>query len=80
MHSERMTDVDFSQMSLNHTFFENDIGRTVMVNGVRYRSILTEFLWPKLNNTTDLCFQQDGVTCHKVAKQSLYCAPSSLVL
>ena len=30
-------------------FFENDGGNAVTVNGVRYRNMITEFLWPQLD-------------------------------
>jgi hypothetical protein len=29
-------------------FFENEAGNAVTVNGVRYRNMITEFLWPQL--------------------------------
>ena len=47
-------------------FFENDAGNAVTVNGERYRAMLTNFLWPKIDamNVDDLWFQQDGATCH----------------
>lgn len=36
------------------------------MNSERYRSMLTEFVWPKLNelNVNELWFQQDGATSH----------------
>jgi hypothetical protein len=36
------------------------------VNGVRYRDMITEFLWPQLDgmDTKDMWFQQDVTTCH----------------
>lgn len=47
-------------------FFENDEGATVTVNGDRYRAMLNEFLFPKIeeNGMDDVWFQQDGATCH----------------
>lgn len=47
-------------------FFFDDAGNSVTVNGIRYRSMLTNFLWPELD-AIDLAgkwFQQDGATCH----------------
>lgn len=47
-------------------FFENEAGNAVTVNGVRYREMIREFLWPHLDgmNLDDMWFQQDGATCH----------------
>lgn len=47
-------------------FFENDDGVTVTVNAERYQRMLTEFLWPALDeiNRDDVYFQQDGATSH----------------
>ena len=40
--------------------------RTVTVNGDRYRAMLNEFLFPKIEeeNIGNIWFQQDGATCH----------------
>ena len=47
-------------------FFENDAGEAITVNGVRYREMVTNFLWPELEHmdVEDMWFQQDGATCH----------------
>lgn len=47
-------------------FFENDIGKAITVTGERYRSMITNFLWPELDDmdTNNMWFQQDGATCH----------------
>lgn len=47
-------------------FFVNENGNTVTVNGIRYRSMLTEFFWPEINNIEyqNMWFQQDGATSH----------------
>jgi len=47
---------------LDRFFFEN----YVTVNGERYRAMLTDCLWPKLDDmdVSDMWFQQDGATCH----------------
>lgn len=47
-------------------FFEKDVGQTITVKGERYRSMITEFFLPKLNDMDikDMWFQQDGATCH----------------
>lgn len=47
-------------------FFRNAAGDTVTVNGERYQTMLTEFLWPELDNIdiTEMWFQQDGAPCH----------------
>ena len=36
------------------------------MNGLRYRTMINEFLWPELEdmNVDDVCFQQDGATSH----------------
>ncbi|GFV60098.1 putative DD41D transposase [Trichonephila clavipes] len=49
-------------------FFKNDEGHKVIVNGDRYRAMITNFFIPKLHNhdVQDLWFQQDGATCHTV--------------
>lgn len=31
-------------------FFENPTGNTILINGERYRGILTNFLWPEIDN------------------------------
>ncbi|GFW30350.1 transposon Tf2-6 polyprotein [Trichonephila clavipes] len=48
------------------SFFKNDEGHNVTVNGDRYRAMITNFFIPELNNNNvkELCFQQDGATCH----------------
>lgn len=47
-------------------FFENEVGQAVTVNGVRYREMITDFLWPEIEDMDldDMWFQQDGATCH----------------
>lgn len=47
-------------------FFENEAGATVTVNGLRYRAMINDFLWPELEDidVDDVYFQQDGATCH----------------
>ncbi|GFT69422.1 putative transposable element [Trichonephila clavipes] len=46
-------------------FFKNDEGHKVTVNGDRYRTMITNFFIPELNNhnVQELRFQQDGATC-----------------
>ena len=46
-------------------FFKNDAGATVTVTGIRYRAIINQFLFLKINDidADDICFQQDGATC-----------------
>lgn len=47
-------------------FFKDDGGRNVTVNGERYRSMITDFFVPQVNdrNMEEFWFQQDGATCH----------------
>ncbi|GFT69544.1 uncharacterized protein TNCV_1297961 [Trichonephila clavipes] len=51
---------------LVESFFKNDEGHNVTVNGDRYRATITNFFIPELNNhdVQELWFQQDGATCH----------------
>ena len=46
--------------------FENEAGAAVSVNGLCYRTMINEFLWPELGNmdVDDIYFQQDGATYH----------------
>ena len=45
--------------------FKNEQGAAVMVHGERYRAMLNEFLFPKIeeDDMDDIWFQQDGVSC-----------------
>ncbi|GFY21531.1 uncharacterized protein TNCV_1166791 [Trichonephila clavipes] len=47
------------------SFFKNDEGHNVTVNGDRYRAMITNFFIPELNNhdVQELWFQQDGAKC-----------------
>ena len=47
-------------------FFENQQGKAVTVNGDRYRSMLNEFLFTKIEEEDigNIWFQQDCATCH----------------
>ena len=47
-------------------FFENDVGEAITVTGERYRRMITDFFWPKLDDIhlDDMWFQQDGATSH----------------
>ncbi|GFT50056.1 uncharacterized protein TNCV_4356091 [Trichonephila clavipes] len=51
---------------LVESFFKNDEGHNVTVNGDRYRAMITNFFILELNNhdVQELWFQQDGATCH----------------
>ena len=50
--------------------FENEAGAAVSVNGLRYRTMINDFLWPELEDmdADDVYFQQDGATCHTSGK------------
>ncbi|GFV45529.1 uncharacterized protein TNCV_4855511 [Trichonephila clavipes] len=56
------------------SFFKNDEGHNVTVNGDRYRAMITNFFIPELNNhdVQELWFQQDGATCRTARAQSIY--------
>ena len=47
-------------------FFENKQGEAVTVNGDRYRAMLNEFLFTKIEEKDihNIWFQQEGATCH----------------
>ena len=47
-------------------FFDNEQGAAVTVNGERYCAMLSEFLFPKIeeDDMVDIWFQQDKATCH----------------
>ena len=47
-------------------FFENEQGEAVTVSGDRYRAMLSEFLFTKIEAVyiRNIWFQQDGATCH----------------
>ena len=51
-------------------FFENEAGVAVWVNGLRYWTLINEFLWPELEDidVDDVYLQQDGATCHTNCK------------
>ena len=46
-------------------FFENEAGAAVLVYGLRYRTMINEFLWRELGDmhVDHVYFQQDGTTC-----------------
>lgn len=47
-------------------FFENAAGAAVTVNGERYRAMLTDWFFPKIEeeDLENIWFQQDGAPCH----------------
>ncbi|GFW41614.1 uncharacterized protein TNCV_4035302 [Trichonephila clavipes] len=63
LHPEKLTGAFYG---LVESFFKNDEGHNVTVNGDRYRAMITNFFIPELNNhdVQELWFQQDGTTCH----------------
>ncbi|GFY13056.1 transposable element Tc3 transposase [Trichonephila clavipes] len=64
LHPEKLT--VGALYGLVESFFKNDEGHNVTVNGDRYRAMITNFFIPELNNhdVQELWFQQDGATCH----------------
>ena len=48
--------------------FENEQGEAVTVNGDRYRAMLNEFLFTKIEteDVGNISFQQEGAMCHTV--------------
>ncbi|GFV94839.1 DUF4817 domain-containing protein [Trichonephila clavipes] len=65
LHPEKLT-VWGLLYGLVESFFKNDEGHNVTVNGDRYRAMITNFFIPELNNhdVQELGFQQDVATCH----------------
>ncbi|GFT10010.1 DUF4817 domain-containing protein [Trichonephila clavipes] len=65
LHSEKLT-VWGALYGLVESFFKNDEGHNVTVNGDRYRAMITNLFILELNNhdVQELWFQQDGETCH----------------
>ena len=57
----------WSRSIIGPFFFENKQGEAVIVNGDRYRAILNEFLFTKIEEEDigNIWYQQDGATCHK---------------
>ncbi|GFX94298.1 transposable element Tc3 transposase [Trichonephila clavipes] len=55
------------------SFFKNDEGHNITVNGDRYRAMITNFFIPELKNHVlqELWFQQDGATYH-TARATIY--------
>ncbi|GFX73525.1 hypothetical protein TNCV_2342301 [Trichonephila clavipes] len=64
LHPEKLT--VWCALWAGESFFKNDEGHNVTVNGDRYRAMITNFFIPELNNhdVQELWFQQDGATCH----------------
>ncbi|GFS57742.1 transposable element Tc3 transposase [Trichonephila clavipes] len=63
LHPEKLTGALYG---LVESFFKNDEGHNVTVNGDRCRAMITNFFIPELNNhdVQELWFQQDDATCH----------------
>ena len=54
------------QRQIGPFFFENELKEAVTVNGDRYRAMLNEFLFTKIEEEDigNIWFQQDGAKCH----------------
>ncbi|GFV66687.1 uncharacterized protein TNCV_2595071 [Trichonephila clavipes] len=63
LHPDKLTGALYG---LVESFFKNDEGHNVTVNGNRYRAMITKFFIPELINhdVLELWFQQDGATCY----------------
>jgi len=59
-------DADFGLAEFGSYFFQNEAGVIITVNGERYRSMISNFLWPNMDDIDidNMWFQQDGATCH----------------
>lgn len=53
-------------MVMGPYFFEDEHGNAVTLNGDRYRNMISNFLWPLLNemDTEEMWFQQYGSIFH----------------
>ena len=75
MHTKRVTVWCgfWSRDIIGPFFFENEQGEAVTVNGDRYRAMLNEFLFIKIEKEDigNIWFKQDGVTCH-TAEVTIY--------
>ena len=56
----------WSRAIIGPLFFENEQGEAVTVNVDRYRAMLREFMFTKIEEEDigNIWFQQDGATCH----------------
>ncbi|GFY34600.1 hypothetical protein TNCV_1372911 [Trichonephila clavipes] len=72
LHPEKLTVC--ALYGLVESFFKNDEGHNVTVNGDRYIAMITNFFIPELNNhVQELWFQQHGATCYaQLVPQSIY--------
>ncbi|GFY12642.1 uncharacterized protein TNCV_2448331 [Trichonephila clavipes] len=63
LHPEKLTGALYG---LVESFFKNDEGHNVTINGDRFRAMITNFFIPELNNhdVQELWIQHDGATCH----------------
>jgi len=68
MHPEKVTVwCGFWSGGIGPYFFQNEAGVAIIINGERYRSMISNFLWPDDMDdmdTDNMWFQQDGATCH----------------
>ena len=65
--NESLFGADFGpEAYTGHFFFENEQGEAVTVNDDRYRNMLNEFLFTKIEeeNIGNIWFKQDSATCH----------------
>ena len=76
MHSKRVTVWCgfWSRGIIGPFFFENKQGEDITVNGDRYRSMLKEFIFIRIEqeDSDNIWFQQDGATCH-TTEHSMFC-------
>ena len=66
-----------SRGTIGPFFFQNVQGEAVSVNGDRYRIMLNEFLFTKIEEEDigNIWFQHDGATCHIVEATLDFFAP-----
>ncbi|GFW86317.1 uncharacterized protein TNCV_4331011 [Trichonephila clavipes] len=66
LHTEKLTGVLYGHVESWVRTSSETMKATTLVNGDRYRAMMTNFFIPELNNhdVQELWFQQDGATCH----------------
>ena len=60
----------WSARIIEPSFFENEAGAAVLLNGLCNQTMINKFLWPELEDmdVDDVYLQQDGATCHTSGK------------
>ena len=62
-HKKRSLNIS-SERVLRLYFFEDDNWNKVMINSKRYYQMLRNFVFPSVENTSGMWWEQDGATAH----------------